>query len=152
MSLGPDEHLYVSDTGNFRVQKFTLDGQFVRSFGSIGTGLGHFARPKGVALDREGRIFVVDAAFQNVQVFDPDGTLLLFFGEPGTSPENINLPTDVVIDYENVRFFEKYKDPKFDLDYVVLIPSQFGPNKVNAYGVGKMQGMDYSLSKRTEGD
>ncbi len=143
ITVGPDDHLYVTDTGNFRVQKFTLDGAFDRSYGTIGTGLGQFARPKGVALDREGRMYVVDAAFENVQILDHEGRLLLFFGEPGGNPENVNLPTAVVIDYENAQLFQKYADPKFKVEYVILVASQFGVSKVNVFGFGKMEGMDY---------
>lgn len=144
MTMGPDENLYISDTGNFRVQVFTLDGTFIRSYGNIGTGFGQFVRPKGVALDREGRMYVVDAAFENVQVFDSKGQLLLFFGGPGGSPENINLPTTVAIDYESASLFQKYADPKFIVEYVIAIASQFGNSKVNVFGFGKMEGMDYS--------
>lgn len=146
LAIGPDNHLYVTDTSNFRIQKFTLDGRFIRSFGMIGNAPGKFARPKGIALDREGRIYVVDAAFENIQVFDPEGRLLLFFGEPGASPENINLPTAIVIDYENAPLFQRYADPKFRIEYVILVASQFGVNKVNVYGFGKMEGMEYSES------
>jgi sugar lactone lactonase YvrE len=145
LAVGPAGHLFVSDTGNFRVQEFTPDGTLVRTFGSVGRGLGHFARPKGVAVDREGRVLVVDAAFQNVQIFDPEGRLLLFFGAPGYGPENINMPTDVVIDYDNVRWFERFAHPDFELEYVVLVVSQFGPNKLNVYGMGKLRDMDYSV-------
>lgn len=147
VAVGPDNHLYVTDTVNFRVQKFTLDGKFVRSYGTIGTRFGQFARPKGVAVDREGRFYVVDASFENVQLFDPDGRLLLFFGEPGGARENINLPTKVVIDYRNAGLFQKYADPKFKLEYVILVASQFGASKVNVFGFGKMEGMDYSAAE-----
>ncbi len=148
LTIGPDNHLYVTDTGNFRVQKFTLDGQFVRSFGEIGSGVGKFARPKGVAVDRDGRMYVVDAAFENIQIFGPDGKLLLFFGSPGEAPENINLPTVVAIDYDSAPLFQKYADPKFKLEYVILVASQFGANKVNAYGFGRMEDVDYTVTDR----
>ncbi len=143
-------YLYVADTGNYRIQKYTLDGTFVRSYGQIGSGLGQFARPKGVALDADGRMYVVDAAFENIQVFDADGMLLLFFGEPGDRPENINLPTKVTIDSAHVALFQRYADPKFKLEYVILVASQFGANKVNAFGIGKMDDMDYAITERTE--
>lgn len=143
LAIGPDQHLYVADTGNFRIEKFTLDGRFVRSFGAVGAGFGQFARPKGVALDREGRIYAVDAAFQNVQVLSPEGKLLMFFGTAGDDPENINLPTQAVIDYDNVRYFERYAAPGFRIEYVILVASQFGTSKVNVYGFGRMEGMEY---------
>lgn len=144
--LGSNDHLYVTDTSNFRIQEFTLDGRFARSFGAIGTGPGQFARPKGVALDREGRMYVVDAAFENIQIFDPQGQILLFFGESGDGPENLNLPAAVVIDYDHAPIFQKYADPKFRLEYVILVTSQFGRSKVNVFGFGKMESMDYTAT------
>lgn len=152
LAVGPDQHLYVTDTGNFRIEKFTLDGKFVRSFGAVGSGFGQFARPKGVALDREGRLYVVDAAFQNIQVLSPEGKLLMFFGSAGDDPESMNLPTQVVIDYDNLQYFQPYADPKFKLEYVILVANQFGASKVNAYGYGRMEGVDYSQgAPATEG-
>lgn len=148
LAVSVDQHLYVTDTSNFRIQKFTLDGKFVRSFGSVGSGFGQFARPKGVELDHAGRMYVVDAAFENIQVLDTDGKLLMFFGEPGDRPENINLPTTLAIDYDNVALFQKYADPRFKLEYVILVASQYGASKVNAYGFGQMADVDYSVTDR----
>ena len=148
--IGPDQHLYVSNTGNFRIQKFTVDGKFVRSFGEIGKSPGQFARPKGVAIDREGRIYVVDAAFENIQVFDKEGRLLLFFGGPGGNREDINLPTAMVIDYENVPLFQRFADPKFKVEYLILVASQFGASKVNVYGFGAMEGADYTIKEQPD--
>jgi len=145
LALGPDNYLYISETGNFRVQKFTLDGKFVKSFGKVGTGLGQFARPKGVAVDRDGRIHVVDAAFENVQMMNADGKLLMFYGEPGSNKANINLPTDIFIDYDNVEYFRRYAKPGFEMEYIVLVSSQFGDSKVNVFGFGKMKDMDYPV-------
>lgn len=146
IAVGPDNYLYISDTGNFRVQKFSLEGKHITSFGAgVGTAPGNFARPKGIALDREGRLYVVDAAFENVQIFNKEGRLLLFFGEPAANhPAGLDLPTDIDISYESVRYFQQYADPKFKLEYVILVANQFGRNKVNVYGFGHMEGMDYS--------
>jgi len=143
IKIGPDNYLYVSETTNFRVQKFTLDGRFVRNYGSIGTGLGKFARPKGIALDKAGRLYVVDAAFENVQIINPNGKLLMAFGSPGTNPGNINLPVDIEIDYKNINLFQRYAHPDFKLEYIILVSSQFGINKINVYGFGKMKDIDY---------
>ena len=139
LAIGPDETLYVSDTTNFRIQHFTLEGEFIREIGQIGVSPGQFARPKGIALDREGRIYVVDSAFENVQVLDVDGAPLTFFGGPGAGPGNINLPTVVKIDYDNVEYFQKYAAPGFEIEYIVLVASQFGVNKVAVFGFGQMK-------------
>lgn len=138
------KHLYISDTGYFKIVKYTLDGKFVGSYGEVGTGLGNFARPKGIALDKSGRLYVVDAAFENVQIFDKKENLLLFFGGAGSEAHNLVLPTSVFIDYENVKYFQQYAAPGFKLEYVIFVASQFGRNKINVYGYGRMQGMDYS--------
>lgn len=142
LALGPDGSLYVADTMNFRVQKLTPEGKFLRSFGKLGARPGQFSRPKGVAVDREGRLYVADAAFDNVQVFDAEGRLLLFFGGPGSAPESLNLPTAVVVDYQSAPLFQRYADPRFKLEYVVLVASQFGDGKLNVFGFGTLEGTD----------
>ena len=42
-----------------------------------------------------------------------------------------------------IPLFQKYADPKFKLEYVIAVASQFGPHKVSVYGYGKMEGMEY---------
>jgi DNA-binding beta-propeller fold protein YncE len=138
LSLGPDETLYVTDTGNFRIQHFTLDGEFIRTIGQLGVGPGSFVRPKGVAVDRDGRIYVVDSGFENVQVLDTDGTPLTVFGGEGMGPGNINMPTAIKIDYDNVEYFRKYAAPGFEVEYLVLVASQFGVNKIAIFGFGSL--------------
>jgi DNA-binding beta-propeller fold protein YncE len=145
VAIGPQGDVFVVETGNFRVQRFTPQGQPVRTYGSVGTGPGKFARPKGIAFDRAGRMYVGDAAFQNVQIFDREGRVLMSFGSPGEAVEGqeLALPAGVAVDYDNVALFRPYADPKFTLEYVILVASQFGPNKVDVFGFGKMAGVDY---------
>ena len=143
IKLGGDGNLYISDTGNYRIQVINRQGEFIRSIGKAGSSLGDFARPKGLALDRNGHIYVVDAAFNNVQVFRFDGKLLLFFGGATNDSGGLNLPTDIEIDYDNVSLFQKYAAPGFKLEFVILVVNQFGPNKISVFGYGKMNGMVY---------
>ncbi len=143
IAIGPDGDVYVVDTSNFRVQRFSADGSFVRGYGEAGVTPGRFARPKGVALDRAGRLYVVDAAFQNVQLFDDAGRLLLNFGEPGQGLDGLNLPTALRIDYESASLFRQRAAPDFEIEYVILVVSQFGPNKVDVFGFGRRRGIVY---------
>jgi DNA-binding beta-propeller fold protein YncE len=144
IALGPDGDLYVVETGNFRVQRFKPDGTHVRFYGEVGNAPGAFARPKGVAVDREGRLYVADAAFQNVQVFDNGGQLLMDFGAPMPGLDGLSLPAGVQLDYDHVALFARYADPAFSVEHLILVVSQFGPNKVDVYGFGRMAGVDYS--------
>ncbi len=93
--------LYVTDTGNFRVQVFDLDGKFLKAFGQVGDAFGQFARPKGIGVDSEGHIYVADAAFDNFQIFDEEGRLLLFVGSKGTGPGFFWIPAGLHVDEED---------------------------------------------------
>lgn len=126
--------VYVSDFGDFRVKAYTHDGEFVRSFGSYGRGLGQFVRPKGIAVDRAGRLYVVDAGFENVQVFDSNAELLMFFGGPYQGPGDMWLPAKVAISYDRLDLFRDYVQPGYVLEYVLLVTNQYGPDRVNVYG------------------
>ena len=139
LSIAPDGTVYVTDTNNFRVQQFSPEGEYIREIGSIGMQHGQFARPKGIDIDKEGRLYVVDSAFQNVQIFNPEGQTLMYFSGPGNGLGNINMPTVVKVDYENVDYFRKYADPSFQIEYIVLVASQFGLNKVVVFGFGSLK-------------
>ena len=147
IARGPDGDVYVVETSNFRVQRFTAEGRPVRTYGSVGSIPGSFARPKGIAIDKAGRLLVGDAAFQNIQVFDNDGKLLMYFGQTDGRADGLNLPAGVTVDYDTIAAFRRFADPKFDIDYLILVASQFGPNKVDIFGFGRMQGMDYPEDK-----
>ena len=90
--------LLVSDTLNFRVQRFDVDGTFRAALGQKGDGAGDFSLPKGVAVDRDGHVYVVDAHFENVQVFRKDGRLLLAFGSEGEELGQFAVPAGIAID------------------------------------------------------
>lgn len=136
LAVGPDGTIYVVDTTNFRVQQFTPDGELIRVIGGVGVGVGKFVRPKGIDVDREGRVYVVDGGLQLVQIFNEANRVLMYFGGSGDGPGDMYLPTTVTIDYDNVDYFREYAAPGFELEYIVLVANQFGPNKVAVYGFG----------------
>jgi len=136
-------YLYVSDAGRFQIVKLDRDGHARGVIGQLGSQPSSFARPKGIAMDREDRLYAVDAAFDNIQVFNHEGKLLLFFGRSGTRPGDLYLPAKVSIDYENAKYFEHYADPNFQIEYVILVTSQFGERLVNVFGFGREKGRQY---------
>ncbi len=148
IAIGPNGDVFVTETSNFRVQRFTAEGKTLRTYGEVGDTPGKFARPKGIALDKAGRLYVADAAFQNVQIFDANGLLLMAFGQP-EGGDGLSLPAAIAIDYDNVALFKRYADPKFSIEYLILVASQLAPNKVDVFGFGRMAGADYSRDDRT---
>ena len=143
LAFDAEGYLYVTDAGRFQVVKFDRDGHFKIAFGKPGDTPGHFARPKGIALDREGRLYAVDASFNNVQIFNHEGRPLMFFGGSGDKPGSFLLPAKVVLDYDNLPYFQKYALPNFQIEYVILVTSQFGPRLVNVLAYGQERGKKY---------
>jgi hypothetical protein len=74
-------------------------------------------------------------------MFDGEGRLLMYFGQPGASTRGeLDLPAAVKVDYDNVGLFQKYVAPGRQCEYLILVTSQFGPQKVNVYGFLKKSG------------
>lgn len=116
MSIAIDskDRIYVLDSGNFRVQRFTPEGKFDFEFGEVGSRLGMFSRPKGIAIDRDDNVYVMDASFANFQIFNDKGELLMFIGGRGVNnmPGVFSLPAGIAVDedgriYAVDQFFSK---------------------------------------------
>lgn len=90
--------IYVSDTWNYRVQIFTPEGKFVRTFGAQGDRPGEFIRPKGIAVDSENHVYVADAEFNNFQILTAEGQPLLAIGTLGAEPGQFALIAGLYID------------------------------------------------------
>ena len=69
ITVDRDGFVYVTDTGNHRVQKFDRDGNFETQWGGFGGARGQFNFPYGLAVDRRGAIFVLDSSNFRVQQF-----------------------------------------------------------------------------------
>jgi uncharacterized protein (TIGR03663 family) len=72
IAIDAQGNLYVTDTGNKRVEKFDANGNFLQSIGSGGSGAGFFNEPVGVTTDSTGNFYVADTWNQRVQKFGPD--------------------------------------------------------------------------------
>jgi len=131
------DEVYITDFGAFIIKVYNHRGEFIRTIGSYGQNPGQFARPKGIAVDKESNLYVVDAGFENTQIFNEDGNLLMHFGGSYKGPGDMWLPAKVALDYNHLRFFEKYVDPGFDLQYLIFITNQYGPDKISVYGYVK---------------
>ena len=64
----------MADTGNYRIQKFTPDGQYLTHWGEQGIGDEQFGVLWGIATDTENNaIFVVDPDNRCIKKFSPEG-------------------------------------------------------------------------------
>ncbi len=72
IAVAPNGEVFVTDTGNKRVQVFDADGKFLREFGGSGTYPGLMNEPVGIAVN-ETEVFVADAWNRRVQVFTLQG-------------------------------------------------------------------------------
>jgi DNA-binding beta-propeller fold protein YncE len=70
----PGGDIFVSDGyGQFRIHRFSRNGDHICSWGSEGTGTGEFALPHGINVDPLDRVLVADRENARVQIFDQDG-------------------------------------------------------------------------------
>ena len=110
VAVGGDTVVYVSDSMNFRVQVFSINGDFIRSIGQLGTTPGSLSRPKGVGVDSKGHIYIADASFNNVQIFNTEGQLLLAFGALGAGHGEFWQPLGMFAAGEQIYVVDRFND------------------------------------------
>ncbi len=103
IGLGPDGSVYVADTWNHRIQKFTAQGQFITMWGYFGQGEQPqaFWGPRDVAVDSQARVFVTDTGNKRVVVFDSNGQPITQFGSAGMDPGQFDEPVGLAIDAQD---------------------------------------------------
>lgn len=164
ITTGPNGLLYVSDVYNGRIQVFKSSGEFISQYGSYSRLLGGFLGIEGIAVNRDGEVFAVDSKFRDkkskdeIQVFDSahfygkgekvyDLSAPLdkrkkafcgYFQKPYAAKNDMYMPLDICIDYENVKYFQQYAAPGFNIEYLVWLTSQYTSDGKNiavfAYG------------------
>lgn len=94
---GKDGTIYVSDSGNGRIEYFDQAGKFLGKIDGLVT-------PRGIALDDSGRLHVVDPLSHSVTVYDRDKKLLFSFGGRGVDNGQFNFPNGIAIDNQGRIF------------------------------------------------
>jgi len=97
IAVAPDGSVFVADTWNHRIQKFSPDGQFITTWGYFGQGEAPqaFWGPRDIAFDAQGRLYVTDTGNKRIVIFDQHGGYIAQFGvagfEPGEFDEQVGL-------------------------------------------------------------
>jgi hypothetical protein len=73
IALDSQGNMYILDSGNHRIQKFTPAGQYITTIGNKGQGPAEFIYPLSLEVDSKGYLHISDPGNQRVQVLKPDG-------------------------------------------------------------------------------
>lgn len=129
-----ESYLWVADTGNNRVVKFDLKGNFVMNVGRAGSGNGEFKEPCEVAVDfykeQGNKLYVLDRGNKRVQVFTSKGQFVKAF-----PLKELNTPSSMTVDLDgNVWVSDIALNKIFKYDnngkYLLTISNAINPREV----------------------
>ncbi len=77
MAFASNGDIFVADGyGNARIVHYDGEGNFIRSWGRIGSAPGELSLPHAIAIDSRDRLYVADRNNVRIQVYDTGGNLL----------------------------------------------------------------------------
>jgi len=91
-------NVYVADTNNNRIQKFSSTGSFLTMWGSEGSNEGQFDWPESITVDSHGNVYVADTYNNRIQKFTPNGTFLAKWGTDVPGDGHLTEPYGVAVD------------------------------------------------------
>ena len=94
IAIGADGSVFVTDTYNHRIQRFSADGSFLAAWPAGSES----ASPFGIAVDRSGRVFVTDLDAGQVSVWGADGATLASWGTRGSGRGELDDPWGIAVD------------------------------------------------------
>ena len=78
---GPDNAIYVADSGQGSIRVFDVTGMPLRSFGADPDDQGRVSYPLGLAFDDQGALYVADSTQEVVRKYNQQGEYLGTFGQ-----------------------------------------------------------------------
>ena len=98
LDLDADGNVYVADSGNHRIQKFSSGGAFLAKWGTQGSGNGQFRFPLDVTVDEDGFIYVADTDNYRVQKLSASGSFVTSWGDSGSGTGQFRQPVGIDVD------------------------------------------------------
>lgn len=101
VAVSPDgRFVYVADTWNHRIQKFTADGDFVTMWGVFGNVSDEVSLygPRDVVVAADGNVMVTDTGNKRVVIYDANGNYLGQIGGGGFDLGKFEEPVGLAID------------------------------------------------------
>ena len=98
IDIGPSGNVYVSDSDNNRIQKFSSDGTFLNVWGASGQGDSQFDYAADIVVGLSGNVFATDSDNNRIQKFSSDGTFLGKWGSSGTGDGQFSIPGGIAVD------------------------------------------------------
>ena len=119
--MDKQNNIYISDTHNHRIQKYSSEGSLIESFGSYGSNPGQFNLPWGIEISHIGEIYVADWANDRIQRFSSEGEYISTVGSSGKGEGQLLRPSGVAVDEfgyfyvadwgnERVQIFDNHGD------------------------------------------
>ena len=118
------DFLYVANAGGCNIMKFDFEGNYISTWGSIGSDPGQFRWPRGIDTDVDGNIYVADSDMERVQILDTSGDVLQVVQGPHNFDDGPFHPRDVAVDRRNGDYYVAaayaFRVDKFDSNGVLI--------------------------------
>lgn len=96
-ALASNGMLYVADSGNHRVQRWTSASLWIAPWSADGSGPAFMSEPRAICAAPDGRVLVADTGGHRVLVYDAEGGYLFDFGGFGTGAAQLSGPRGVAM-------------------------------------------------------